>query len=146
MNNLRAQEPNDNLNIIKKESTLSENLESFLQKEKLWQKWKENNCSNFEKPISKEIQDALNSWEDFKKSAKFLKLEKFTLKQNQEKKKFFKGKENGKTTSSNEFTSKITEKTVKIIEENIGALKKAGMFDLNTELFKYLDLTQIEVK
>ena len=45
----------------------------------------------------------------------------------------------------NEFVSKFTEKTAGTIGENVGTLKKMGLFDLNTELFKFLDLSKIEV-
>lgn len=63
-----------------------------------------------------------------------------------EKKKFFKSsKEKESQSNSNDFVSKLTEKTGKIVQENIANLRKMGMFDINTELFKFMDLSKIEV-
>lgn len=92
------------------------------------------------------MQEALSLWTEYRNSAKYMKIEKpLSMNPNKEKKKFLKtSKENGKAFS-HDFCSKITEKTSKIVQENIVNLRRSGMFDLNTELFKFLDLSKIEV-
>ena len=127
----------------------SEQLDNFLQKERLWQEWKENNCSNFEKPIAKDIQEALKNWDEYRKAGKNINFEKTVinpLQGEKEKKKIFKGNQkNEEKTNLGEFVSKNMEKTAKIVQENITNLRKIGLFDLNIELFKFLDLSKIEV-
>lgn len=92
------------------------------------------------------MQEALGLWAEHRNSAKFMKIEKpLAMNPHKEKKKFLKtSKENGKAVA-HDFCSKITEKTAKIVQENIMNLRRSGMFDLNTELFKFLDLSKIEV-
>jgi len=137
--------PNSSLNNSKK--SFSEQIESFLQKEKLWQEWKENNCPNYEKQTAKDIQEVMRNWEEYKKSGKNVFVDKTLISSQQEKKttKFLKSSQKENQQTSNDFLSKMTEKTAKIIQENIANLRKMGMFDLNIELFKFLDLCKIEV-
>lgn len=131
------------LNELKKMSgSPAEQIDALLQKEKLWQEWKENNCANYEKPSAKDIAENLKLWEEYqKKQAKigYLPAEKQFTGPGEKRK----GKNANK--DSGDFASKFTEKTISIVQENIANLRKLGQFDLNTELFKFLDLTKIEV-
>jgi hypothetical protein len=134
------------LNELSKNDTKppGEQIDSFLQKDKLWQEWKENNCPNYEKPSAKEILENFKLLEDYqKKHGKkgILAMDKPV----HEKKKGLKNTNKEKETSFNEFVSKFTEKTAMVVQDNVGTLRKMGMFDLNTELFKFLDLSKIEI-
>lgn len=124
------------LKVDEMQADIYENIKVILQKEKMWQEWKENNCSSYEKPPSKEIFEGLKAWEDYKKTNKnqnpsvSLLYDKRGVKSNK---------------INNEFISKLTEKLAKIMNENAVIMKKQGQFDQSIELFKFLDTNKIEV-
>ena len=116
-------------------------VDAFLQKEKLWQEWKENNCPNYEKPPARDILEGVKLWEEFQRRGGVKAVGEKPV----ERKKGKNANKEKEINLGNEFLSKFTEKTAGTISENVGNLKKMGLFDLNTELFKFLDLSKIEV-